>query len=118
MADRSLFSMGQTSSVTIVPAGGWTGKIISGRFCRRDDKLCHSGTSAVRPVAKVELAGNSVPCHKKHAQKAKGATDCAVAPGLCPPQALRPNSDYCNCGHAALEQVAFTVSGALFQSSL
>ncbi len=52
------------------------------------------------------------------AQKAKGATDFSVAPRLVPSPRYLPKSNYCNCGQAALAQVALTVSGAAFQDGL
>ena len=36
-----------------------------------------------------------------------------LLPGLYPPPGTSPNSNYCNCGHAALVQVACIVIGAI-----
>jgi hypothetical protein len=59
-------------------------RVVSSRFCRRDDKLCHLGIAQLRHVP-TQIWSQSVLRRGDHfASNAKGATDFSVAPRLAP----------------------------------
>src|ERR1039458_1439551 len=81
--------MVRPSFVTIVPAVGWTWTVVSSRFCRRDDKLCHFGTAQMRFRRRGRKhspsAGAGAFCPKSN----KEQRITPLLPGLYPPPGTR-----------------------------
>lgn len=109
--ERTLFSTAQQSFVTLVPAAACTPNAATIRFCRHYDKLCHFGIGEMR--LSPDQSGDDNWLKWRHlAAKAKGATDCSVAPRLVPSPRHFAKLNYCNCMYGAVVQVKATVVGA------